>query len=96
MAHVFVAVKDSSGIRIHYTEDLRQYDGGILVNGITITPFHIVPPYQPEYRTAGYCSSHCTHRVRFNTTVSVVLASVRSILEQYTHLSTHNIFVLDD
>ena len=60
---MFIAVKDSSGIRIHYTENLRQYDGGILVNGITITPLHIVPPYQPEYRTAGYCSAHCTNRV---------------------------------
>ena len=63
MAHVLITVKDSSGIRIHYTEALRRYDGGILVNGITISPLHIVPPYQPEYRTAGYCSSHCTQRV---------------------------------
>jgi len=63
MAHMLITVKDSSGIRIHYTEALRQYDGGILVNGITISQLHIVPPYQPEYRTAGYCSSHCTQRV---------------------------------
>jgi hypothetical protein len=56
-------VKDSSGIRIYYTEALRRYDGGILVNGITISPLHMVPPLQPEYRTAGYCSSHCTHEV---------------------------------
>ncbi|PSN48351.1 MOXD1 1 protein [Blattella germanica] len=58
----FRKVRDNSGIRIHYTENLRQYDGGILVNGITITPLHIVPPHQPEYRTAGYCSSECTNR----------------------------------
>ncbi|KAJ4447565.1 hypothetical protein ANN_09572, partial [Periplaneta americana] len=59
----FRRVRDSSGVRIHYTENLRQYDGGILVNGITITPLHIVPPHQPEYRTAGYCSSQCTNQV---------------------------------
>jgi hypothetical protein len=67
----FLTVKDSSGLRIHYTKDLRQYDGGILVNGITITPLHIVPPHQPEYRTAGYCNSLCTHKVRINFTVSL-------------------------
>ncbi|KDR14580.1 MOXD1-like protein 1 [Zootermopsis nevadensis] len=76
----FRKVKDNSGIRIHYTEDLRQYDGGILVNGITITPLHIVPPYQREYRTAGYCSSHCTHRMFPQTGIKLVSVVLHSHL----------------
>ncbi|XP_068081062.1 MOXD1 homolog 1 [Anabrus simplex] len=58
----FQSVKDNSGLRVHYTKNLRKYDGGILVSGITVTPLHIIPPQQPEYKTAGYCSSQCTSR----------------------------------
>jgi len=84
MGRVLITVKDSSGIRIHYTETLRPYDGGILVNGITISPLHIVPPYQPEYRTAGYCSSHCTQRVSAallcpHTILSVIVNTYQSV-----------------
>ncbi|XP_023716021.1 MOXD1 homolog 1 isoform X2 [Cryptotermes secundus] len=76
----FRQVKDSSGLRIHYTKDLRQYDGGILVNGITITPLHIVPPHQLEYRTAGYCSSHCTHKTLPQTGIKLVSVVLHSHL----------------
>ncbi|KAJ9595787.1 hypothetical protein L9F63_013031, partial [Diploptera punctata] len=76
----FKKVKDNSGIRIHYTEDLRQYDGGILVNGITITPLHIVPPHQPEYKTAGYCNSDCTNRMFPQTGIKLVSVVLHSHL----------------
>lgn len=55
---------DTSGLRIHYTQQLRQYDAGMMVTGVTISPLHVIPPRQPEYKTAGYCSTDCTKEVK--------------------------------
>lgn len=56
---------DTSGLRIHYTNRLRENDGGILVTGITLSPLHIIPPKQVEFKSAGYCSTDCTEKVSF-------------------------------
>ncbi|XP_039286537.1 MOXD1 homolog 1-like [Nilaparvata lugens] len=56
----FSKVHDSSGLRLYYTENLREYDGGILISGVTVSPLHIIPPRQPQYKTAGYCDGSCT------------------------------------
>ncbi|XP_046406424.1 MOXD1 homolog 1-like [Ischnura elegans] len=59
----FEKLHDSSGVRIHYTSHLRPYDGGILVNGITVTPLHLIPPHQEHYTNVGFCSSECTRKM---------------------------------
>ncbi len=58
------AVKDSSGVRLHYTDKLRKHDGGIFVSGTIVSPLHIIPPFQSSYKTAGYCDRFCTNGVR--------------------------------
>lgn len=60
---LFVTVRDNSGLRIHYTPNLRQHDAGILSTGIAVSPLHMIPPAQPAYRTFGYCPSQCTNKV---------------------------------
>jgi len=58
-----VAARDNSGIRVHFTEELRQYDGGVMTVGTAVTPLHLIPPRQPAYATAGYCTDECTSKV---------------------------------
>uniref|UniRef100_A0A665TQH7 Monooxygenase, DBH-like 1, like n=1 Tax=Echeneis naucrates TaxID=173247 RepID=A0A665TQH7_ECHNA len=50
---------DSSGLRLHYTNQLRQHDVGILTTGVM--PFkHVqynIPPKAPEFHTYGMCNT---------------------------------------
>lgn len=55
---------DTSGLRLHYTSELRENEGGILITGVALSTLHFVPPFQKEYKTAGYCSMGCTKEVR--------------------------------
>lgn len=59
----FKRIIDSSGVRIHYTSNLRENEAGILVAGVAVTPLHVVPPMQKKYATAGYCTQDCTNMV---------------------------------
>ncbi|KAK4288778.1 hypothetical protein Pmani_038210, partial [Petrolisthes manimaculis] len=54
-------VVDSSGVRVLYTEKLRQHDAGILTLGHMLSPTLIVPPGR-SWNTVAYCSSQCTHK----------------------------------
>ncbi|KAG8329654.1 DBH-like monooxygenase protein 1 [Homalodisca vitripennis] len=54
-------VTDSSGLRIFYTDKLRQNEGAMFVTGIIVSPLQVIPPWQHTYKTAGYCDFHCTH-----------------------------------
>ncbi|KAG0721914.1 MOXD1 1 [Chionoecetes opilio] len=53
-------VVDSSGLRIFYTEKLREHDAGLLMVGHGVVPQHIVPPKQQRFISAGFCDSSCT------------------------------------
>ncbi|XP_050714988.1 uncharacterized protein LOC126997820 [Eriocheir sinensis] len=55
-------VVDSSGVRIYYTENLREYDAGNLIIGHRVSPFLIIPPGQPTFMSAGFCDSTCTQQ----------------------------------
>lgn len=57
------SVVGTSGLRMHYTDRLREHEGAILVTGVALSPLHIIPPEQQEYRSAGYCSIGCTKKV---------------------------------
>lgn len=54
---------DSSGIRLHYTPSLRQYDAGIMELGLVYTPIMAVPPKQEIFYLSGHCTSKCTQTV---------------------------------
>ncbi|XP_077994651.1 DBH-like monooxygenase protein 1 homolog [Glandiceps talaboti] len=51
---------DNSGIRMHYTSNLRQYDSGALVTGQLNTMFHAIPPGAEEFSYKSYCSEELT------------------------------------
>eukprot|EP01083_Nonionella_stella_P077615 212028_1 len=54
-------VPDSSGIRIYYTSELREYDAGLLETGIKVHPNAQFIPQGIETATNyGYCPSQCT------------------------------------
>lgn len=55
-------VVDSSGVRIMYSEKLRQHDAGILTLGHTVSPTHIIPPGQ-KWTTVALCTADCTDEV---------------------------------
>ena len=54
--------EDKSGLRIHYTEKLRKFDGGILVTGVAISNTQFIPPRQKSFRNLGICGQTCTGR----------------------------------
>ena len=58
---------DSSGARIYYTDQLRQYDSGALAVGIPTSEWLIIPPKQKSWMSIGYCTEKCT---KVNETVS--------------------------
>ncbi|XP_064597489.1 DBH-like monooxygenase protein 1 homolog [Liolophura sinensis] len=52
-------IVDSSGLRIIFTQELRQYDAGILSTGTNPGPTQIIPPYEPNFLTVTHCLSEC-------------------------------------
>ncbi|KAK3914348.1 MOXD1-like protein 1 [Frankliniella fusca] len=56
-------LRDNSGLKIYYTPNLRQHDAGILSTGIAVSPLHMIPPQQPDYKTFGYCPSQCSKKL---------------------------------
>ncbi|XP_066264864.1 DBH-like monooxygenase protein 1 homolog isoform X2 [Branchiostoma lanceolatum] len=52
-------VVDHSGIRIHYTPELREYDAGILQVNDNFSPLMVVPPGVQDYRVEALCEPGC-------------------------------------
>lgn len=50
---------DSSGFRIHYTENLRIFNAGIMINGISISDTQLIPPRQSSFKNIGICGPTC-------------------------------------
>ena len=50
----------SSGIRILYTDKLRQYDTGMMLIGTEVNFLHMIPPLQNSFLSLGRCTSDCT------------------------------------
>ena len=64
---LFVAgILDSSGLRFHYTSQLREYQAGILTVGWLVSGNMIIPPHQESWETQGYCVEDCTKEVSKN------------------------------
>ncbi|CAA9994183.1 unnamed protein product [Nesidiocoris tenuis] len=54
-------IRDTSGLRIFYTPKLREYDGSILVTGVTPTSLQVIPAKQKNFTSTGYCDNQCTN-----------------------------------
>jgi hypothetical protein len=72
--------QDTSGLRLHYTSELRENEGGIFSTGVVLSTLHFIPPYQREYRTAGYCSMDCTKEMFPKEGIHVVSVMLHSHL----------------
>ncbi|KAI5712495.1 hypothetical protein M8J75_008771 [Diaphorina citri] len=70
----------STGLKIHYTNQLRPNDGGVFISGVAVSPLQIIPPRQSEYKTAGYCDNACTDSVFPSTGVKVTSVVLHSHL----------------
>ncbi len=54
---------DYSGFRIHYTSNLRPYDAGIMINGISISDTQLIPPKQISFKNIGICGPSCELKI---------------------------------
>eukprot|EP00058_Branchiostoma_floridae_P018836 XP_002604325.1 hypothetical protein BRAFLDRAFT_125270 [Branchiostoma floridae] len=52
-------VRDSSGIRMTYTPELRDNDVGTLEVGVMVTKYHVIPPRAVDFKSAGFCGTQC-------------------------------------
>ncbi|CAM9566084.1 unnamed protein product [Lampetra fluviatilis] len=50
-------VRDSSGLRLYYTPNLRKYDTGILETGILPNKYHFIPPKATSFKSYGICNT---------------------------------------
>jgi hypothetical protein len=53
---------DRSGLRLHYTQTLRQYDAAVLKVGYTVDGMGPIPAGQPATTFQALCPSECTSR----------------------------------
>eukprot|EP00095_Tigriopus_kingsejongensis_P009488 maker-scaffold661_size154698-snap-gene-0.21 protein:Tk09488 transcript:maker-scaffold661_size154698-snap-gene-0.21-mRNA-1 annotation:"tyramine beta-hydroxylase-like" len=54
--------QDQSGMRLHITPELRQFDAGIMELGLTYTDKMAIPPQVTEFPLRGYCLPECTEQ----------------------------------
>ena len=54
---------DSSGLRFHYTKQLRKYESGVLLVGADVNRAMLIPPRQKNWKINSFCSSDCTQKV---------------------------------
>ena len=53
-------IRDSSGLRIFYTDRLRRFDGSMLLLGSEVNFLQMIPPLQESFASNGRCSAECT------------------------------------
>ncbi|XP_078324969.1 DBH-like monooxygenase protein 2 isoform X2 [Crassostrea virginica] len=53
---------DNSGVRLHLTPTLRQYDAGILYSGVGVQDLQIIPPFDKEFESSGFCTAECLNK----------------------------------
>ncbi|XP_078694608.1 DBH-like monooxygenase protein 1 homolog [Branchiostoma floridae x Branchiostoma belcheri] len=52
-------IRDSSGLRLTLTPELRDHDMGILEVGVLVNKHHVVPPSAEGFVSAGFCNPNC-------------------------------------
>ena len=60
---------DSSGLRFHYTKQLRKYESGVLMVGANVNWAMVIPPRQKDWEIKGFCSPDCTQKVSPSTDI---------------------------
>lgn len=55
----FSDIWDNSGIRIFYTNQLRQHEAGVMETGMEITLTQFIPPHEDSFLSEGICSMEC-------------------------------------
>ncbi|XP_021710974.1 MOXD1 homolog 2 [Aedes aegypti] len=55
-------VVDNSGLKLYYTQSLRNFDAGVLSVGIDPNWRHIIPPGQEKVVSEGHCIGACTQQ----------------------------------
>ena len=73
---------DSSGIRITYTPTLRQHDAGLLMTGLLVNGFQIIPPHMKDFRSNGFCPKDCLSKGLSKQSSGVKVFAV----QQHAHL----------
>ncbi|XP_056009644.1 uncharacterized protein LOC130051597 [Ostrea edulis] len=53
---------DNSGIRLTFTPTLRRYDAGVLSMGVKVNDRQIVPPFEKEFVSSGFCTAECLNK----------------------------------
>ncbi|KAG5279513.1 hypothetical protein AALO_G00078590 [Alosa alosa] len=48
---------DNSGLRFHYTSQLRKHDAGVLMAGLAVAPGYSIPPNATSFHTYGVCNT---------------------------------------
>ena len=67
----YIGVKDNSGMRFVVTEELRQYDAGIMELGLIYTDKMAIPPNEIKFPLHGYCLPQCSAVVSIILTVQI-------------------------
>lgn len=62
-SHLLPGRRDSSGIRLYYTDKLRRFNAGIMELGLVYTPVMAIPPRETAFVLTGYCTDKCTQLV---------------------------------
>ncbi|XP_058465517.1 MOXD1 homolog 2-like [Malaya genurostris] len=55
-------VVDNSGLKLYYTQSLRNFDAGVLSVGLDPNWRHIIPPGQEKVVSEGHCIGSCTQK----------------------------------
>ncbi|XP_039288853.1 dopamine beta-hydroxylase [Nilaparvata lugens] len=51
---------DSSGVRVHVTDELRDHDAAVIELGLEYIDKMAIPPRQQAFTLSGYCITECT------------------------------------
>ena len=57
------ASRDTSGVRLTTTTDLRQHDIGVIYSGSLLSDFITIPPGKESHDLHGYCTSESTSQM---------------------------------
>ena len=63
----FLDIVDSSGMRLYYVEEPRQFDSSMMSVGYVVRPQMVIPPHVDQFTVYGYCSLKCTAAVSYKS-----------------------------
>ena len=73
-------ILDNSGIRIHYTDQLREYDTGMVLVGSEVNFLQMIPPKQNLFTSMGQCTAECTQEGLPDSGIKIISGILHSHL----------------